>query len=98
VPNKVARYLDDPRELGVSVSRVVVRGQTDRAEFSADHPALAQGWYAAESNDRALWRWTNGQGNLPAGTVAGPVIVEVTVFATSTYIIGETAVGIHLAA
>ena len=98
VPNKVTRYLDDPRELGVSVSRVVMRGQADRAEFSADHPALAQGWYAAESNDRALWRWTNGQGSLPIGTVAGPVIVEVTVFATSTYIIDETAAEVRFAA
>jgi antigen 43 len=89
VPNTLTRYLDDPREIGVAVRAITIRGMAGRAEFAADHPALARGWHAPETTDGALWRWTKGNGALPVGVVDGPVIVDVTVGETTTYLIDD---------
>jgi antigen 43 len=86
-PNMLMPYLDDPREIGVAVRSVVLRGLTGRAEFPADHPALSLGWHAPERAGAALWRWTTGNGALPADAVDGPVVVEVTIAETTTYLI-----------
>jgi hypothetical protein len=42
-------------------------GPTDR---SLNDPGLACGWHAPEANDRAVWRWTDGDAalNLPPDT------------------------------
>jgi hypothetical protein len=97
-PSTLAAYHDDPRPLGVAVSRVTLRGQAGREEFAADHPALAQGWFGPEQVDRALWRWTNGHAALPTGVVSGPVIVEITLASTTTYLIDGAPVEGRLAA
>jgi hypothetical protein len=97
-PSTLAAYHDDPRELGVAVTRVVMRGQAARVDFAADHPALAQGWHGMEQANGAMWRWTTGQAALPVGAVDGPVVVEVTVAATTTYLIEEAPADGRLAA
>jgi hypothetical protein len=88
VPSEITPYLDDPREIGVAVREVVVRGLTDRREYAADHPALAPGWHAPERLGSSIWRWTNGRGVLPIeATHQGPFIVEVLVSETTTYLL-----------
>jgi Hint domain len=88
-PNVLIPYLDDPRQIGVAVRGVVIRGLTGRTEFSADHPALTRGWHAAERDDTTLWRWTTGNGALPVSTEDNPVIVEVTIGETTTYLVDD---------
>lgn len=85
VPSDLVPYMDDPREIGVAVSGIVVRGRTDHRTYPADHPALTRGWHAPEGEGTAVWRWTNGRGVLPVDTMDGPVIVDVRVCATTTY-------------
>jgi hypothetical protein len=98
VPSVLTPYLDDPRELGVAVRAIVVRGLSGRAEFSADHPALARGWHKPERADAALWRWTTGKGTLPVGVVKGPAVVEITIGETGTYLIEEPPLAARAAA
>jgi hypothetical protein len=98
VPNVLARYLDDPRRIGVSVRGITIRGVAGRAEFSADHPALARGWHAPERADGALWRWTKGHAILPIGAVSGLVVVDVMVSETTTYLIDDQRTEDRLAA
>jgi hypothetical protein len=97
-PCAVTPYLDEPRTLGVAVSQVTLRGRAGRTDFPPDHPAFARGWHAAERADRAIWRWTDGRGELPADFEDGPVIVEVRVASTTSYVIGEAVADMHLAA
>lgn len=89
VPNLLARYLDDPRQIGVAVRGITIRGIAGRQDFAADHPALARGWHAPERQGDALWRWTTGLAALPVGSIEGPVVVEVTVSETTTYLIDD---------
>jgi hypothetical protein len=42
-----------------------------------DHPSLSQGWWAVESNDAALRRWTDGSAVLPLPDMGGPAMLEV---------------------
>jgi antigen 43 len=93
VPNTLTRYLDDPREIGVAVRGIVIRGMAGQAEYAADHPALARGWHAPEATDGALWRWSKGNGALPVGLVDGPVIVDVTIGETTTYLVDDRRIG-----
>jgi hypothetical protein len=69
-PSDGAPWLDDRRRLGVRVHRLRLHtadGPTDR---SLNDPGLACGWHAPEANDRAVWRWTDGDAalNLPPDT------------------------------
>ena len=98
VPHELTPYLDDPRQIGVSVRHIVMRGRTDRVEFSPDHPSLTCGWHAPEKAEGALWRWTLGQGALPVGVVDGPMILEITVASTTIYRIDEHRLEGRLAA
>ena len=98
VPSVLVQYLDDPRQIGVAVRGITIRGMADRVEFSADHPALDRGWHAPERADGAMWRWTTGHGVLPVGIVAGPIVVDVIVSETTTYLIDESRAEGRLAA
>jgi hypothetical protein len=47
---------------------MIVRHGQDVADIPLDHPMLAEGWWAAEQDDRAPCRWTDGDAVLaPAG-------------------------------
>jgi hypothetical protein len=47
---------DDPRKLGVAISRIWLDGR----EISLESPGLCSGWHAAEPG----WRWTDGDAAL----------------------------------
>ena len=98
VPNVLVQYLDDPRQIGVAVRGITVRGMAEQLQFAADHPALAHGWHAPERADGAVWRWTKGHGTLPVGVVSGPVVVDVMVSETTTYLIDDAPAEGRLAA
>ena len=95
VPNELAPYIDDPRQLGVAIEKIVVRGAVDHDTYAADNPALLQGWNPPEHEGSALWRWTKGRAALPFDTRDGPRTVDVTVKATTVY---AAAVGVRAAA
>jgi hypothetical protein len=59
---------------------------------------LARGWHAPERADGTLWRWTSGYAALPVGVVAGPVVVDVMVASSTTYLIEDAPVEGRLAA
>ena len=59
-PCDIAPWIEDQRRLGVAVGRIVLTGSAGPVEMVADHPSLADGWWAAERDGSALWRWTNG--------------------------------------
>jgi antigen 43 len=97
-PNTLTPYLDDGRDIGVAVHGVVIRGLIGRAEFSADHPALSRGWHAPERSNGFLWRQTTGNAALPVDAVDGPVVVEVTIGATTIYLIDDVESDARIAA
>ncbi|MEA2777909.1 MAG: hypothetical protein QOF90_3315, partial [Acetobacteraceae bacterium] len=97
-PNALTPYLDDLREIGVAVHGVVMHGPAGRAEFSADHPVFSHGWHAPERSGGFIWRQTTGKGVLPVGAVDGPVIVEITVGETITYLIDDVRSNARVAA
>ncbi|MDR3535281.1 MAG: Hint domain-containing protein, partial [Acetobacteraceae bacterium] len=97
-PADVKPWLDDRRQLGVAVSRIVVRGGTDFADVAIDHPTLRQGWHTVETEGRAMWRWTSGNAVLPIEVRNGPVTVEVHVRQTGTYVVAAAQRAERLAA
>jgi Hint domain len=96
VPSDFAAYLDDWRNLGVSVRRIVVRDSSGLIELPPDHPGLTAGWHRLESDATTMWRWTNGDAVLPIGPTAGPTMVEIHT-AAARYIL-EDAAQVRLAA
>ena len=90
MPSELCAYVNDWRQLGVAVTRVVVRAQESHAVIPADHPDLTSGWHTVESDGVTSWRWTNGDAELRLDAAEGPVIVEVHVCNTAAYILAET--------
>jgi antigen 43 len=85
-PVEARPWQDDPRILGVAVRCVTLRDRTGETVASADHPALIDGWHAAEfSGDGAPWRWTAGDAVLPIVS-DGPCLVEITLATGLTYL------------
>jgi hypothetical protein len=63
-PSDLCAWLDDRRRLGVQVCRMIVHHGQDVADIPKDHPMLTEGWWAAEQDDGALCRWTDGDAAL----------------------------------
>ena len=79
-------WVDDPRLLGVAVRSMALRDRTGETVLGADHPALTDGWHAAEhAADGAPWRWTGGDAVLPIIS-DGPCLLEITLSAAATYL------------
>jgi hypothetical protein len=76
-PSLLTPYLGDQRRLGVAVTRIAVRACADEMDYPADHPALSDGWFAAETDGHTRWRWTNGNASLPIATSDEPMLLEV---------------------
>jgi hypothetical protein len=83
VPADFRPWLDDRRRLGVSVTRIVMRGKNVHTDVPVDHPALVEGWHGVETAGARLWRWTDGAAvlSVPAGTR----VVEVHVAGSGEY-------------
>ncbi len=92
IPSDLQAYRDDWRSLGVAVSRIAVRAEGGHAEIPADHPHLVRGWHPVESDGATTWRWTDGNAELALDAAHGPVILELQVCNTATYIV-EAAAG-----
>jgi hypothetical protein len=86
-PCAVTPWVEDRRQLGVAVGRIVFGGSAGAFELAADHPSLADGWWAAERDDSKLWRWTNGNAALPLPQ--GASIVEIQLAGANTYLRSE---------
>ena len=67
-------WLDDRRQLGVGVLRIVLHGPEGCCDLPLDHPMLARGWWDVEREGARMWRWTNGNSELPVP--AGTYMVE----------------------
>jgi antigen 43 len=79
-------WLDDPRTLGVAIRSVTLRDQAGETILSADHPALRDGWHAAEhAADGAVWRWSAGDAVLPIKS-SGAFMMDITLSETATYV------------
>ncbi len=87
VPSAASPWIDDRRQLGVLVQRLVVRSATHRTEIAMDNPRLTEGWWQPEHNHTASWRWTNGNAVLPV--TGDGMVVEVWVGATQSYAVTE---------
>jgi hypothetical protein len=76
-PTDSRPWLEDRRQLGVYVERIVLRGDGDTQEIPVDHPGLAKGWWAAEGAGPTLRRWTNGAAVLPLPQRHRPSMLEI---------------------
>ena len=86
-PTLTRPWLNDHRRLGVAVSRITLCSGAERIVLPADHPGLAEGWWDAEGDGTALWRWTAGDAGipLPPGTTWTMVEVQLHVMAAMAY-------------
>ena len=65
------------------VHRVALRRDTTFEDIAPDDPCLTDGWWAAEHDATAAWRWTDGDAALPR--TDDFTIVEVLIGATPAY-------------
>jgi hypothetical protein len=89
VPAALRPWLEDRRRLGVMVRGIVMRCGTEVIEVAPDHACLADGWWAAERDAAAPWRWTNGDAALPP--INDVATLEVVIGDTPPYPLAEPA-------
>jgi hypothetical protein len=91
VPGELKPWLDDRRRLGVMVSRLAVRADHEVLAIPLDHPALSDGWWAAEwHGPLTLRRWTDGDALLKLpGHLTGPKLLEVTLGGSLDYPVSD---------
>jgi hypothetical protein len=63
-PAAVQPWHDDRRRLGVAVSRLACQAGAGREDLPLDGPMLSEGWWGAEQDGPARWRWTDGDASL----------------------------------
>jgi hypothetical protein len=83
VPSDASPWSDDRRRLGVMVTEITWRLGPVVHVLAMDDPAFGNGWWAAERNDRTIWRWTDGEALL-AG-VPGQAVLEIKLVAADAY-------------
>jgi Hint domain len=76
-PNEAKPWLEDRRQLGVYVERIVLRNQHEIEVIPLDHPALGQGWRSVEHAGQEMRRWTSGDAILRL-PFEGPAVLEIT--------------------
>jgi hypothetical protein len=76
-PTDARPWLEDRRNLGVYVERIVLRSGSDVQDIPLDHRGLSQGWWAVERVGPALRRWTDGNALLPLPAHDGPRTLEI---------------------
>jgi hypothetical protein len=65
VPCEVFPWVNERRQLGVAIGRIVLSCTNGVCELPVDHPSLSDGWWAAEQEGTKLLRWTDGKAVLP---------------------------------
>jgi hypothetical protein len=77
-PTDTRPWLEERRQLGVYVERIMVRGSNVlQEEVPLDHPGLSNGWWALEQSGTTHRRWTNGDAVLPLPAIDGPAMLEI---------------------
>jgi hypothetical protein len=90
-PADARPWLDDRRELGVSVARLTLRTAEEVLEIPVDHPDLADGWWDVEREaSAAMHRWTDGNALIALPASRGHWMLEVQLHGEMTYPV-ETA-------
>lgn len=90
-PSDLHGWNGDDRPLGVALRNLTTIGRDGHTQvLAADCPTLAEGWHAPERQGTAIWRWTDGNAELPVGGQADPCILEVAIANTATYVLTET--------
>ena len=97
-PRDVVAYHDDPRQLGVLVSRISIRAGDVVHDVPLDHPALSEGWHPVERANGRTWRWTSGAGALPISMSTNPLIIEMKLHQRDTYLLAGIDVPTRIAA
>ena len=64
-PTVARPWIEDRRQLGICVARVILRGSDLVHDIPIDHPGFTEGWWAIERDGSAPRRWTNGNAVLP---------------------------------
>jgi hypothetical protein len=85
--------LDDRRQLGVRVKRIVLRGMDETREVPVDHPDLTGGWWAVERDGQVMSRWTDGEAVLPLPVMSGAVMLEIHLAGSMTYVVDAALAG-----
>jgi hypothetical protein len=89
-PSELRPWVGDHRRLGVAVRCLTLRRDGDVTTIPLDHPDIRKGWWAAEHEACAQWRWTDGVGELMLEP-GGPALLEVDIGAMSAYRVPESA-------
>lgn len=84
-PHAVQPWNSDRRALGVAVRNITVRQGGAMMVLPPDHPGLTDGWWAVERDATTLWRWTNGDAELPLEP-GGPSMLEIRIGASPLYL------------
>jgi hypothetical protein len=92
-PTEARPWLDDRRQLGVRVKRIVLRGMDETREVPVDHPDLTGGWWAVERDGQVMSRWTDGEAVLPLPVMSGAVMLEIHLAGSMTYVVDAALAG-----
>ena len=76
-PTEARPWLNDRRQLGVRVKRIVLRSADETWVVPMDHPDLTRGWWAIERDGLIMSRWTDGEAVLPLPSMRDPVLLEI---------------------
>ena len=76
-PTVARPWLNDRRQLGMRVKRIVLRSAEEIREVPIDHPDLTRGWWAVERDGPMMSRWTDGEAMLPLPAMNGPIMMEI---------------------
>ncbi len=82
-------WLDDRRQLGVGIGRIVLRGAAEVRALALDGAGFGAGWWESEAH--AACRWTDGDAALTLPAMPGPCVLEVTIAATLPYPLAENS-------
>ena len=92
-PTEARPWLEDNRRLGIRVKRIMLRSAEELREVPVDHPDLTRGWWAVERDGQVMSRWTDGEAVLPLPEMCGPVMLEIHLAGSMTYVVDAVSVG-----
>jgi hypothetical protein len=89
--NEASPWMTDQRYLGVALSRIVLHaGGGECWAIPVDHPALTDGWWAPERDEKSLWRWTCGRALILLPATGDAATLEINVVSSVTYVTGRS--------
>ena len=88
VPCEQHPWIDDQRQLGVMVKRILIRSNGDIQAIPLDHPLICDGWWDVEDSGKGMVRWTDGDARLPVANQQ-TVILELQLAGSLAYPVGQ---------